>query len=151
MSQVQFVKRRKSRKNADPYQCSQPQRGSLNTCVTLWFLEKKEKGNIQFLCLRYVLSGPGWDCVHICATRVFAAPWAWDSRYGPRFSAAHANVNNEDDDCEDDDINSKCTNDLLYIRYLAQLLIGLRKLRYTFKSKCQITTHKNFKHSFDFF
>ena len=113
-------------------------------------LGEKGKGKYSIsmftLCLVGTRMGLCSYLCYACLCRAMSMKYKVDSRYGPRFIAAHANVNNEDDDCVDD-INSKCTNDLLYIRYLAQLLIGLRKS----KAHIQIQMSNNHPKEFQAF
>ena len=113
-------------------------------------LEEEGKGKYSIsmftLCLVRTRMGLCSYLCYACLCRAMSMRYKVDSRYGPRFIAAHANVNNEDDDCVDD-INSKCTNDLLYIRYLAQLLIGLRKS----KAHIQIQMSNNHPKEFQAF
>ena len=126
-------------------------RGGRSTLSNFVVLGEEGKGKYSIsmftLCLVRTRMGLCSYLCYACLCRAMSMRYKVDSRYGPRFIAAHANVNNEDDDCEDDDINSKCTNDLLYIRYLAQLLIGLRKS----KAHIQIQMSNNHPKEFQAF
>ena len=98
-------------------------RGGRSTLSNFVVLGEEGKGKYSIsmftLCLVRTRMGLCSYLCYACLCRAMSMKYKVDSRYGPRFIAAHANVNNEDDDCEDDDINSKCNNDLLYIHQVS--------------------------------